>query len=179
MNKEFFFEEIYNIYSKKLKNYILKFISIKDDHEDICQNISITIYENIEKISKLQNPAIEKFIFSIARSKLIDYLRSRKTNKKHFENVSYDKYQEIFAYFSLSKILEKEEKTEKDILVKKMLTYINSMENSYKNILNDFYIEELDLKQISKKRKIKSLGTIASILSRGRQQILNESGIKF
>lgn len=69
-------EKIWKEFSTKLKQFILKRVSDKDDAEDILQEVFMKIHSNIGTLR--DKSKIQSWIYTITRNTIIDYYRSQK-----------------------------------------------------------------------------------------------------
>ncbi|AFV01149.1 MULTISPECIES: sigma-70 family RNA polymerase sigma factor [unclassified Dehalobacter] len=67
-------EELWIIYSPKLKNYIMKQVSDQYEAEDILQEVGLRIQKSASKIQEITN--VEAWLYRIAHNLIVDYYRS-------------------------------------------------------------------------------------------------------
>lgn len=72
--REKLFRTIWNLYQKRLTYFIRNFV--KDDTEDVFQEIMLKVFENIKKFNPLYS--FNTWIYSIARNHCINHLNKRK-----------------------------------------------------------------------------------------------------
>ena len=66
-------EELWSIYSPKLKSYIMRHVSDRYEVEDILQEVGLRIKENESKIKDINN--VEAWLYRIAHNLIADYFR--------------------------------------------------------------------------------------------------------
>lgn len=71
------FSEIYNLYFKKIYRFIYFRVSHKEAAEDLTEDVFIKAYEKIGGLSK--EGSFESWLYQIARNKVIDYYREKKS----------------------------------------------------------------------------------------------------
>jgi RNA polymerase sigma-70 factor, ECF subfamily len=75
------FDNIYEIYSKRLYGFVLRYVKQKEDAEGIVQEVFLKIWENRNKIDIYSS--FDSFIFTIAYNTTIDLLRKRFNEHKY------------------------------------------------------------------------------------------------
>ncbi len=75
------FDNIYEIYSKRLYGFVLRYIKQKEDAEGIVQEVFIKIWETRNKIDIYSS--FDSFIFTIAYNTTINLLRKRVSEHKY------------------------------------------------------------------------------------------------
>jgi RNA polymerase sigma-70 factor (ECF subfamily) len=125
------FEELYFRYSDRVYAYCLKRLIIKADVEDILQKIFLKIHES----KHLYNSKFrfEQWIFVIAKTSVLDALRTRTSDIRKIEGL-------------LNSIEESLPRSEKDELG---LLELSHLTNDQKNLLEWKYVDELSYKEIS------------------------------
>ena len=136
-NKEAF-EILYNKYKNKIEYFIYNIVKDYQKAEDLAQETFIYVMQN--KIE--ENVSIKYYIYLIARSKALNYIKTE--NKR---NEIAEKY-----------LFNKDERAEKDIFEiiskketkKELLESIEQLDEKYKNAIYLTNIEELSYKETSK-----------------------------
>ncbi|WBX76020.1 sigma factor [Tenacibaculum ovolyticum] len=77
------FNEIWNKNKSHLLNFIKTKISTKHIAEDILQEVSLKLYDNLTKKTVIKN--YKNWLFQVARNAIVDYYRK---NKKAYRNNS-------------------------------------------------------------------------------------------
>ena len=75
------FDNIYEIYSKRLYGFVIRFVKQKEDAEGIVQEVFIKIWETRNKIDIYSS--FDSFIFTIAYNTTINLLRKRVNEHKY------------------------------------------------------------------------------------------------
>ena len=86
MNKELS-EQVYNEYYLKVRNYILSKINNFYEAQDICSNVFLKVYENLDKYDE-SKASMSTWIFTITRNTLTDYYRTNKIHEELNENIA-------------------------------------------------------------------------------------------
>jgi RNA polymerase sigma-70 factor (ECF subfamily) len=79
------FYNIYERYSKRLYGFVLRYIKLKEDAEEIVQVVFIKIWEYRNKIDAYAS--FESFLFTIAYNTTISLLRKRSNEKKYLDHL--------------------------------------------------------------------------------------------
>lgn len=80
------FYNLYERYSKKLYFFVLRYIKLEADAEEIVQEVFIKIWENRNKIDVYSS--FESYLFTIAYNTTISLFRKRLTEKKYLEHLN-------------------------------------------------------------------------------------------
>lgn len=80
------FYNLYERYSKKLYFFVLRYIKLEADAEEIVQEVFIKIWENRKKIDVFSS--FESYLFTIAYNTTISLFRKRLTEKKYLEHLN-------------------------------------------------------------------------------------------
>jgi RNA polymerase sigma-70 factor, ECF subfamily len=79
------FYNIYERYSKRLYGFVLRYIKLKEDAEEIVQVVFVKIWESRNKIDAYTS--FESFLFTIAYNTTISLLRKRTNEKKFLDHL--------------------------------------------------------------------------------------------
>ncbi|MCX6335532.1 MAG: RNA polymerase sigma-70 factor [Bacteroidia bacterium] len=79
------FYNIYERYSKRLYGFVLRYIKLKEDAEEIVQVVFLKIWESRNKIDAYAS--FESFLFTIAYNTTISLLRKRTNEKKYLDHL--------------------------------------------------------------------------------------------
>ena len=80
------FDNIYEMYSKRLFGFVLRYVKQKEDAEGIVQEVFIKIWETRNKIDIYSS--FDSFIFTIAYNTTISLLRKRISEHKYQERLN-------------------------------------------------------------------------------------------
>ena len=80
------FYNLYERYSKKLYCFVLRYIKLEADAEEIVQEVFIKIWENRNKIDVYAS--FESYLFTIAYNTTISLFRRRLNERKYLEHLS-------------------------------------------------------------------------------------------
>lgn len=103
-------------YEVKVFNLCLSFIPNNDDAEDVAQEVFIQVFNSISKFQKKSK--LSTWIYSIAKNKSLDFIRSQKAKKRDFFKLNIfsdnlEKFENYFIDFSHSGVeLENKENAE-------------------------------------------------------------------
>ena len=79
------FDNIYEMYSKRLYGFVLRYVKLKEDAEGIVQEVFIKIWETRNKIDIYSS--FDSFIFTIAYNTTINLLRKRVNEHKYHDRI--------------------------------------------------------------------------------------------
>lgn len=79
------FDKIYEMYSKRLYGFVIRYVKQKEDAEGIVQEVFIKIWETRNKIDIYSS--FDSFIFTIAYNTTIDLLRKRVNEQKYHDRL--------------------------------------------------------------------------------------------
>lgn len=94
------FEELYGRYSSKVFSFIMKKLRNQTDAEDLLQKIFLKVHES----KHLYKPKFkfEQWLFVIARTAVLDYLRAKTRYQNRLDRLEKDKEEAGFSNDSLS-----------------------------------------------------------------------------
>lgn len=130
------FNELYARYSKRVYNYLMKKTHSRDVSDEVIQLTFLKLHESKHLYDKKYN--FEQWIFIIAKTKLLDFLR---TNKR--QNLKVEHYQSNLN--SDHFIAQMSEQDEKDIL-----DFFN-LGDEQKELLRMKYLDELSYQEMAAK----------------------------
>jgi RNA polymerase sigma-70 factor (ECF subfamily) len=141
IEKKYKIEEYYKETKKYIYNYISRYLSNKEDIEDL---VSIVFIKFIDKYNDIKNKGekfIKNYLFKIAKTKLIDFFR---VNKK------YQTY-EIIDNIKNSESIDLDNYLQNKLIIEKLLSNLNDEE---KEILILKIVDNLTFKEIAALKKI-------------------------
>jgi RNA polymerase sigma-70 factor (ECF subfamily) len=140
IEKKYKIEEYYKQTKKYIYNYISKYLSNKEDIEDL---VSIVFIKFIDKYNDIKNKGekfIKNYLFKIAKNKLIDFFR---VNKK------YQTY-EITDNIKNNESIELDNYLQNKLIIEKLLSNLNDEE---REILILKIVDNLTFKEIAALKK--------------------------
>lgn len=93
----------YNRFKKPLFNYACKIVKSEMFAEDICHNVFLKMYDNLERIRDAER--IEVWIFTTCRNEIFSHFRKNKTRIEE----SFETYEEKISAGSLFEDYERKE----------------------------------------------------------------------
>jgi len=151
-------------YDSKLSRYGKKFLSRKENIEDIVQDVFINTYQNIQSF----DPALKfsPWIYRIAHNAFVNGLK-----KQSFLPTTYFDFDILLSH----QIYEDPDEKERDQQeLKKMIEVsLDTLDSKYKEIIILHYLEDFSYKEISDILKIPT-GTVGVRIKRGKE-ILKEA----
>lgn len=79
------FYQLYERYSRRLYGFVLRYIKLDADAEEIVQEVFIKIWESRSKIDLYSS--FESFLFTVAYNATISQFRKRASEKKYLEHL--------------------------------------------------------------------------------------------
>jgi RNA polymerase sigma-70 factor (ECF subfamily) len=140
----------------RLGKFIGKYVSDKDDSEDLLQEVLIKIYKNLDNLE--QEEKVYPWIYQIARNSIIDYYRRKNKMTSNLE------LEDIAVY-------DGEESSNEDIAIC-IKNMINSLPEKYKQVIILSEYENLTYKEISQRLGI-SISGVKSRIQRARKLLKN------
>jgi RNA polymerase sigma factor (sigma-70 family) len=134
-------EEIYKKFFPIIKNLVCKNSGNQDEAKDIFQETMIIVYEKIKSNPEPLHCSLKTFYYSIAKR-----LWLKKLNGKGFMSISISDFEE-----NIDVAEELNEASEKDEEVKKMNLSLGFLGEPCKSLIEDFYINEMSLIEITEK----------------------------
>jgi RNA polymerase sigma-70 factor, ECF subfamily len=150
------FYELYARWKKPVFRYVKFFIASPDEAEDILQEAFLSIYRNRDRYTV--QAKFSTYLFSVVRSKCIDYLRS----KKQEETIdSYDEVRAMKSEFNIDRVLAKD-------IHRDFIEYLSSLPEVQRSALYLRDVEQLSYDEIAVVLSL-PLGTVKSHIHRGRE----------
>ena len=119
MNKNEFFEQIYDDYKDKIYEFIFYKVSNKELAEDLTSDVFISVYKNLHRYDA-EKSFITTWLYAIAYNRLKNYYKSRKNNvysieyliemSKEIHIVKYGVPKQMFATSANDILFDDEEK---------------------------------------------------------------------
>lgn len=150
MNKELS-EQVYNEYYLKVRNYILSKINNFYEAQDICSNVFVKVYENLDKFDE-KKASMSTWIFTITRNTLTDYYRKNKIYEELNENIAIeDEGKSICNEENLNTManaLENIDERERDIILMHYYSNMTLKEIAEKMSISYAYVKILHQKAL-------------------------------
>jgi RNA polymerase sigma-70 factor (ECF subfamily) len=140
IEKKYKIEEYYKETKKYIYNYISKYLSSKEDIEDLVSMVFIKFIDKYNDIKNKGEKFIKNYLFKIAKTKLIDFFR---VNKK------YQTY-EISDNIKNNESIELDNYLQNKLIIEKLLSNLNDEE---KKILILKIVDNLTFKEIAALKK--------------------------
>lgn len=161
-------EDNFEQYRKALIAYILKFVSVREDAEDICQRTFEKAFLNIGRYDPKY--AISTWLFNIARNEAIDHLRRARSSivALPLNSAAEDA--------KLSCDSSPEEQMIVSQAVRTMLENIRNLPPAYGRIAELRFVKDLAYEDIASITGL-PLGTVKTRINRARKMLQSASGI--
>lgn len=151
------FEVLIERYEEKIRRYAKKFLSEKEDIEDLLQEIFLKAYENIKSFDPKRK--FSTWLYRIAHNELVNAIKKRR--------FSFDL--DLFLPYLSTKenLIEKIDQKEMQEIIEKSL---NKLEPKYREPLILFYFENLSYQEISEILQI-PVSTVGVRIKRAKEKI--------
>ncbi len=156
------YREVIRRYEKKLSHYLLKFVSDRDDIEDILQVIFIKVYKNLYGFDL--GKKFSSWIYRIAHNEAVNHLKKKKSSRISLDDVEYkliDEKADIRGQADQMFLKEDMEKV------------LNEMNVKYREPLVLFYFENMSYDEISDILRIPK-NTVGTLIMRGKMSIKSQ-----
>ena len=151
MNKELS-EQVYNEYYLKVRNYILSKINNFYEAQDICSNVFVKVYENLDKFDE-KKASMSTWIFTITRNTLTDYYRKNKIYEELNENIAIEDEGESICneenLNTMANALENIDERERDIILMHYYSNMTLKEIAEKMSISYAYVKILHQKALN------------------------------
>ncbi|MCC2631283.1 MAG: polymerase sigma factor SigW, polymerase sigma-70 factor, subfamily [Candidatus Paceibacter sp.] len=149
-------------YEKKLFRYGRKFLSNKDNIEDVVQEVFIKTYQSIKSFDTSQR--FSPWIYRIAHNTFINEIRRHSRTP-----ISFFDFDTLVAHpiYDDPGLAEAEQKEMQKMLEKGL----DKLQPQYREILILFYLEELSYKEIADILRI-PVGTVGIRLKRAKEKLV-------
>jgi len=154
-------------YNSKLLRYIKRITNVSlEEAEDILQDSFINTYINLNDFDR--DLKFSSWIYRITRNQVINNFRKNKIRPQgNYIDIENDFLENIAAE------LEIEKNIDLGILGKNVNEILSQVEEKYREVLVLKFLEDKDYKEISDILK-KPMGTIATLINRGKKQFKQE-----
>lgn len=154
------FGELVERFEPKLLRYGRKFLSGREDIEDITQEVFIKAYQNIQEFDVTRR--FSPWIYRIAHNAFTNALRARSRNPVRFFGFEFD----TFVPHASEAVTQETEYEQHEIraLIERGLSQISP---AYAEVLILYYLEELRYEQIAEVLRV-PVGTVGVRLQRAR-----------
>jgi RNA polymerase sigma-70 factor (ECF subfamily) len=163
-------EQVYREYYGSVLNYVNMKINNIKDAEDITHDVFQKAHKLIATYSE-QRGAISTWIYKIAYTGIIDYLRMNKQDKyipvSNFVNKDGDAAFQFEAPQKTDKIVENLELNERIRLA------FRELKPEYRRVATLYFVNEFKYEEIAGILKMK-IGTVKGMISRSREMLKNE-----
>lgn len=139
------FKNIYNKYYQDLFRFCFSFVHVKEDSEDIVQDVFLSLY-----LKQPKNENIKAWLFTVTSNKAKNFLRRNKVKSNCYQD-----------YLFINS------KDENSKLYLNVLNEVANLPNKYKEIINYYYFSNMDIKEISEALVI-SVSNVKKRLERAR-----------
>lgn len=134
-------EKIYKTFFPIIKNLVCKNSGTSDEAKDIFQETMIVVYQKIQTDSKPLQCSLKTFFYSISKR-----LWLKKLSGKGSKNISINDSEEFFDVVEDLKNAE-----EKEAELTKMTMALSFLGEPCKSLIQDFYLNELTLSELTNK----------------------------
>lgn len=151
--------KLFSLYHKPLSQFVSRQISDKQQSEEIVQDIFIHFLESLRDFR--YQSSLKTFLYTIARNKVIDYIRKKKIKQVLFSAMP------SFIVEGLAHVFMDDELEQKE-LAQKLENTFEQLPHDYQLVLRLKYIEEQPVDVIASKLA-KTFKSTESLLFRARK----------
>lgn len=163
-NQEFF-SEIVRRYQNKLFFYVKKYVWEDKDVEDICQEIFLKVFRNLQGFDVKRK--FSSWIYRIAHNEAVNFIRFN--SKVKVDSLD----QNEFLKNTLGDWDHLDEKLDKKDKLSKIKKIIDELPLKYRDVLILKYYEEKSYEEISDILR-KPVNTVGTLVNRGKQMLKNK-----
>jgi RNA polymerase sigma-70 factor (ECF subfamily) len=153
------YREIIKRYNEKLSRYLRKFLSDRDDIEDILQVVFIKAYKNLYGFNV--NKKFSSWIYRIAHNEAINHLKRFRNGRISLDDIEY-------------KLIDEKADIKRDadrmFLKKDIERVISNLNIKYRDPIVLFYFEDMSYEEISDVLRIPK-NTVGTLILRGKNLI--------
>ncbi len=162
------FQELYELYGKKILNYIYRLVGSREEAEDLTQDTFISAYRNLGSLK--ENLRFQSWLFRIAQNNVYQLFRGK---KPHFESIDKEDTPEL----SQVQTMATPEKSPHDCLLSHELEgiieeAISQLTEKHREVFVLSAIHKLSYKEISRVVN-RSLASVKSDIHRARVEVRN------
>ncbi|KJD35829.1 hypothetical protein PW52_08855 [Tamlana sedimentorum] len=147
MNNSYILKQFYTLHYKKVEALVLKNSGSTEQAKDVYQDAFITVWTHVknDKFVPKNDTALQGYLYSIAKNKWTDILRSKAYKNSNVLNET-----------TLTEIKDNKESTtnEQELKLKAAMAAFKNLDQPCKQLLSDFYFEKKSLKDIAQSFKI-------------------------
>ena len=162
------FEDIYKQYENAVMKYAMSLLHNQYDAEEAAQEMWMAAAVNFDKIKMCPPAYIRAYIFKVTGNKAYDILRKKQRRSKVFCDAELDDIAEKIPADD-SVIYQVCAKLSCQIV----RDCINSLDEIYTEVLNHYYLNTMNTREIAKLIGIKE-GTVRARLSKGKLLLLSK-----
>lgn len=151
-----YFNELIERYKDKIFNFVIRYLSSREDSEDITEDIFIKVYFKIDKFDKNKG-SFKTWLFKIAKNTIYNKLKERKMVKISYDDIYSDK-EDIDLNIENNEIIQ---------------NAINKLKKDQKTIILLHYMEGLKYREIAKTLNMPE-NTIKTKIRRAKEILKNE-----
>jgi len=159
------FEEIVYFYDKRIYFFCHRYLSTKEDIEDLSQDTFMKIFRNINRYNF--KSAFSTWVFTITKHTVYDFLRKKRRSK---DQVKLDDLGFEFGIVSTDSVDHLHSKIDIELALQKI-------KPNYKKVLELFYWRGFGYGEIAKTMKI-PVNTVKTYMARAKKSILDHLKIK-
>lgn len=142
------FSEIYSKYYFKLVRFATDFVVLKEDAENIIQDVFVNLWERRDSLVNIEN--MNAYVFRLAKNKCLDYLKHRIIQEKYVANAQSIHEQEFSLKLQSLESFDIDVASE-DNLEKIITNAIDSLPNKCREIFLLSRYEGLKYREISER----------------------------
>lgn len=142
--KEKFFEDIYSKTKDRIRNFVSRRISSKEDSVDISEEVFYKFWVTIQKNTEIKNP--RALLFTIAHNKVIDWYKKKKTESLDKKIEDGNKNETPFDVVDKSATQKIIKSAETDNTINALV----KLPKSYARIIRMHFVKGLPIKEVAR-----------------------------
>lgn len=154
-------------YENRLLAYIFRLSNFsREEAEDILQDVFIKMYKNINSFD--DSLKFSSWIYRITHNEVIDNFRKNKRRPQASDDIfDEDIINRIVEDFDIEKELDRGK------LKEALFSFLDKIDNKYREVLILKFVEEKDYREISDILK-KPMGSVATLINRAKKRLKAE-----
>jgi len=163
------FAELIQLYQRLVAHIVFRMVSAEVDREELCQEIFIKIYQNLESFNF--NAKLSTWIAKIAHNHCINFLRKHKLNllddmqPQDGDNITHEYADSMFGRTETPDVM-----SEKAECIRAVHAHLEKLPEIYRLLLTLYHLDELSYQDIAGVVDMPE-GTVKSYLFRARKML--------
>ena len=163
------FNEIFNAYSKRIYNYVLRTVGDRTAAEDLTQEVFIKVYEGFDDLR--EKPKLVTWMYRIATNVCLDFFKSVSyRNGKRTQPVEEREYPAVSYLEENQRVSSIEERVISKETVERIRAFIDDLPEDYRTVIILHDLHGFKNREVAEILGV-SLGTVKIRLYRARRRL--------